>query len=283
MISTIRRSLGLHHSCCCDESERRARGGTDGWRADAGASAGASVERVNVSVLISRESAAQAVEAIGQQRAGVLPIFDASLQQRRSQGVSIATVVVASGRPASRFDALLSGSYAAAESAAFVGAEEREGRGRGGARQLQRRGADGVGGCGARTTLRICATCVAWTCWIPISREPRRCSIWANNQLLAGVATQIDVTRAEAQLAIAEQGRLQQATGAVSERAVVETPARSRPRRADETRGTSRCGGAGSDLFVFSDQQSAFAQTGRLLGGPAHAGAGENRRALREL
>ncbi len=72
----------------------------------------ASVERVGLNVLLSREAAAQAVEVANQQRSGNLPILTASAQQRRSQGVSIATVVVTSGRPANRFDALLSGSYA---------------------------------------------------------------------------------------------------------------------------------------------------------------------------
>src|SRR5215207_2309714 len=72
----------------------------------------ASVERVNLNVLLGRETAAQAVEAVRQQRSVLLPSINATVQQRRSQGVSIATVVVASGRPASRFDALITGSYA---------------------------------------------------------------------------------------------------------------------------------------------------------------------------
>ena len=71
-----------------------------------------SVERVSLNVLLGRESAAQALEAANQARASNLPTINASAQQRRSQGVSIATVVVTSGRPANRFDALLTGNYA---------------------------------------------------------------------------------------------------------------------------------------------------------------------------
>src|SRR5690606_16226134 len=70
------------------------------------------VDRVNLDVLLSREAAAQALQVVRQQRANILPNINASVQQRRSQGVSIATVVVASGRPASRFDALVTGNFA---------------------------------------------------------------------------------------------------------------------------------------------------------------------------
>ena len=69
------------------------------------------VEKVSLNVLLGRESAAQALEASNQARSANLPVINASAQQRRSQGVSIATVVVTSGRPANRFDALLSGNY----------------------------------------------------------------------------------------------------------------------------------------------------------------------------
>ena len=71
----------------------------------------ATVDRVSLEVLLSREAATQALEAVRQQRSTVLPILNASVQQRRTQNVSIATVVVASGRPASRFDALVTGNY----------------------------------------------------------------------------------------------------------------------------------------------------------------------------
>ncbi len=171
----------------------------------------ATVERVNVSVLLSRESAAQAVEAIGQQRAGILPILDASLQQRRSQGVSIATVVVASGRPASRFDALVSGSYALLNPQRLS------------ALKGVKAGAE-VARANYQVAVQSVLADVAATYFTHL-RNLRRLDVLdaniararallelASNQLKAGVATQIDVTRAEAQLAIAEQARLQQVT-----------------------------------------------------------------------
>ncbi len=222
-----------------------------------------SVERVNVSVLISRESAAQAVEAIGQQRAGVLPIFDASLQQRRSQGVSIATVVVASGRPASRFDALLSGSYALLNPQRLSALKSVKA-----AAEAARANYGAV----VQTVLADVAAN-----YFAHLRNQRRMDVLdsniarakalldlANNQLLAGVATQIDVTRAEAQLAIAEQGRLQQATALFQSELLLK-------RLLDLDLGAQlkledfKVRRAGSDLFVFSDQQSAFAKRADYL------------------
>lgn len=171
----------------------------------------ATVENVNVNVLLSREAAAQAVEAVNQQRSTTLPQLDAVVQQRRSQGVSIATVVVASGRPASRFDALVSGSYAllhpqrlSALRGARVGA------------QVARANYEAV--------IQDVLADVAETYFTHL-RNLRRLDVLdaniaraksllelARNQLAAGVATQIDVTRAEAQVAQAEQARMQQVT-----------------------------------------------------------------------
>ncbi|MGH7945061.1 MAG: hypothetical protein ACREF9_08645, partial [Opitutaceae bacterium] len=42
----------------------------------------ASVERVNLDVLLGREAAAQALEAVRQRRATILPIINGSVQQR---------------------------------------------------------------------------------------------------------------------------------------------------------------------------------------------------------
>lgn len=169
------------------------------------------VERVNVNVLLGRESAAQALEAVRQQRASILPNLSASAQQRRSQGVSIATVVVASGRPASRFDALLSGNYALYDPelrsvvrASRVGAE--------------------VAQANYQAIVQTVLADVADSYFAHL-RNLRRLDVLdaniarakslldlARNQFNAGVATQIDVTRAEAQVAQAEQARLQQVT-----------------------------------------------------------------------
>jgi outer membrane protein TolC len=171
----------------------------------------ATVDKVNINVLLSREAAAQALETVRQQRANVLPIINGSVQQRRSQGVSIATVVVASGRPASRFDALITGNYALFDPELLS------------ALKSSRVGAE-VAQANYYAVVQAVLTDVAGSYFTHL-RNLRRLDVLdaniararsllelARNQLNAGVATQIDVTRAEAQLAIAEQARLQQVT-----------------------------------------------------------------------
>lgn len=216
----------------------------------------ASVERVSVTVLLSREAAAQAFEVVNQQRAGVMPLVDASLQQRRSQGVSIATVVVASGRPASRFDGLLSGNYPllnmqrlSALRGAKTGAQAAEAN--------------------YQAVVQDIMTSVAQSYFANL-RNLRRLDVLdaniararallelARNQLAAGVATQIDVTRAEAQVAQAEQARLQQVTVLYQSELLLKRIldlesggqlklADFQVRRADAT------------LFTFSDKKTAF-------------------------
>lgn len=215
-----------------------------------------SVERVSVTVLLSREAAAQAFEVVNQQRAGVMPLVDASLQQRRSQGVSIATVVVASGRPASRFDGLLSGNYPllnmqrlSALRGAKTGAQAAEAN--------------------YQAVVQDIMTNVAQSYFANL-RNLRRLDVLdaniararallelARNQLAAGVATQIDVTRAEAQVAQAEQARLQQVTVLYQSELLLKRIldlqsggqlklADFQVRRADAT------------LFTFSDEKTAF-------------------------
>lgn len=172
------------------------------------------VERVSLAVLLSRESAVQALEAAHQQRAANLPNLSASLQQRRSQGVSIATVVVTSGRPANRFDALLSGNYALYNPSLRVLAE------------AARTGAE-VARANQAAALQAVLADVAGGYFLNLRNLRRREVLDANiaraqallglarGQFNAGVATQIDVTRAEAQLALAEQARLQHDTAAL--------------------------------------------------------------------
>ena len=215
-----------------------------------------SVESVSVTVLLSREAAAQAFEVVNQQRAGVMPLVDASLQQRRSQGVSIATVVVASGRPASRFDGLLSGNYPllnmqrlSALRGAKTGAQAAEAN--------------------YQAVVQDIMTSVAQSYFANL-RNLRRLDVLdaniararallelARNQLAAGVATQIDVTRAEAQVAQAEQARLQQVTVLYQSELLLKRIldlqsggqlklADFQVRRADAT------------LFTFSDEKTAF-------------------------
>ncbi|MSU51563.1 MAG: TolC family protein [Opitutus sp.] len=171
----------------------------------------ASVEKVNLTVLLSKETAGQAAEAVNQLRASTLPLIDASVQQRRSQGVSIATVVVASGRPASRFDALVSGSYS------LYNPQRRS-------NLRSVRAAAEVSQANYLFTVQNVMADVA-DAYFAHLRNLRRLDVLdsniararslyelARNQLNAGVATQIDVTRAESQVAIAEQARLQQVT-----------------------------------------------------------------------
>jgi outer membrane protein TolC len=216
----------------------------------------ASVEKVNLNVLLGRETAAQAIEVINQQRAATLPQVDAIVQQRRSQGVSIATVVVASGRPASRFDGVISGSYAllhpqrlSAVRGARVGA------------QVARANYEAV--------VQDVLAYVAETYFAHLRNARRLYVLDANiarakslldlarNQLAAGVATQIDVTRAEAQVAQSDQARLQQVTALYRSELLLKRLLDLEPggqlrladfqvRRADAT------------FFTFSDEKTAF-------------------------
>jgi outer membrane protein TolC len=216
----------------------------------------ATVERVNVNVLLGRESAAQALEAVRQQRAGILPSLSASAQQRRTQGVSIATVVVASGRPASRFDALISGNYALFDpelrsivKASRVGAE--------------------VAQASYQAIVQTVLADVA-DAYFAHLRNLRRLDVLdaniarakslldlARNQFNAGVATQIDVTRAEAQVAQAEQARLQQTTTLYQSELLLKRLLDFDPAgalRLDDFK-VQR---ASPSLFAFSEQKTAF-------------------------
>jgi outer membrane protein len=216
----------------------------------------ASVERVSLNVLLSQESRVQALEAVRQQRSTVLPFISASAQQRRSQGVSIATVVVASGRPASRFDALISGSYSlfdpellSALKAARVGAQ--------------------VAQANYNTVVQSVLTDVTETYFAHL-RNLRRLTVLdaniararslhqlARNQLDAGVATQIDVTRAEAQVAVAEQARLQQVTTLYQSELLLKRLLDIPPANA-LTLENFQVQRANPSLFAFSEQQTAF-------------------------
>jgi outer membrane protein len=216
----------------------------------------ASVETVNLTALLSRETALQAEEAIAQQRASLLPLIDATVQQRRSQGVSIATVVVASGRPASRFDALFTGSYA------LLNLQRRS------TLRSLRLGAE-ISKANYQFTVQNVMADVA-DAYFAHLRNLRRLDVLdaniararslhelARNQLNAGVATQIDVTRAESQVATAEQARLQQVTNVQRSELFlkrllgVEMPLELR--LADfQVRRTD------SNLFVFGAEKTAF-------------------------
>lgn len=215
-----------------------------------------SVERVSLNVLLSRETATQALEAVRQQRANVLPVINGSVQQRRSQGVSIATVVVASGRPASRFDALITGNYSlfdpellSALKSARVGAE--------------------VAKANYLSVTQTVLSDVAASYFAHL-RNLRRLTVLdanisrarslhdlARNQLNAGVATQIDVTRAEAQVAVAEQARLQQETAVYESELLLKRLLDISPASELRLEGFN-VQRANPSLFAFSEQQTAF-------------------------
>ena len=173
----------------------------------------ASAEGVNSAVLISREAAAQALEQANLARAGTLPIVNLTGTQRRSRNLTIlsTTGALSETRPSNRYDGRLTGSYALLNPQLLS------------ARQAGRIGAE-VAKVDVLVTVQAALTSVAQA-YFGHLRNLRRLDVLdaniararslhelARNQLKAGVATQIDVTRAEAQLAQAEQARLQQVT-----------------------------------------------------------------------
>lgn len=170
-----------------------------------------SVERANLNVLLGREAAVQALEQANLTRAGTLPNLNGTIQQRRSKAVPLTNTGATSPRPTNRFDALLNGSFSlfdlqrwTAHRAARVGVE--------------------VAQADYQAVVQTVLANVAQYYFAHL-RNLRRLEVLdsniararallelARNQLAAGVATQIDVTRAQAQLAQAEQARLQQVT-----------------------------------------------------------------------
>ncbi len=170
------------------------------------------VEGANVSVLLSREAGVQALAASNQQRAGLLPNVSLSAQQRRTESASVARNGVLTQTPATnRFDGRLVGNFALLnpqQIAAF---------------RASRAGV-AVAEAEYQATVQSVMSSVAQFFFTHL-RNLRRIEVLdanisrsralvelARNQLTAGVATQIDVTRAESLLAQAQQARLQQDT-----------------------------------------------------------------------
>ena len=171
----------------------------------------AAVERVNLNVLLSREAVVQAVEQATLARAPVLPIINGTAQQRRSLAVPLTNTGVTTARPTNRFEALLTGNLSLLDLQRWS------------ALRSARIGADVARADYANVIQSVLAS-VAQSYFTHL-RNLRRLEVLdaniararslydlARNQLNAGVATQIDLTRAEAQLAQAEQARLQQLT-----------------------------------------------------------------------
>ncbi len=170
----------------------------------------AQAEQTSLTVLISREVVAQAVEVAVQQRSNLLPQVTLDATQRRSRTASVGGALVSSGIN-NRFDAQLNGrvdlldperiaTYQAANAAVAVAK------------------------LGQAQTREIVLAAVAQAYFAHLRNLRRVEVLEANigrsksllqltqNRVNAGVATQIDVTRAEAQLALDEQARLQQDT-----------------------------------------------------------------------
>jgi outer membrane protein TolC len=180
------------------------------------------VEKVNVNVLVSRESISQAIATSNQQRVNLLPRVSLDAQQRRIHSVSVGAdrltdsgeTVVTDGGLINRFDGKLTGTYNLLSPAQIA------------AYRAARRGV-GVAESDYQRTLQSVLTNVAQTYFLHQRNQQRIVVLDANieraralldlakRQLDAGVATQIDVTRSEAQLAVAEQARLQQDTTVV--------------------------------------------------------------------
>ncbi len=169
------------------------------------------VERVNVNVLISRESIAQSLASVTRERADLLPNLDLQLEQRRTQGVQISGGVPQRNEPTNRFDGVVAGSFNLLSPTQIA------------SYRAARAGAQTARLDYAQTLQSVLAT-VAENYFAHLRNLQRIQVLDANimrarallnlaeRQLQVGAITQIDVTRAQAQLATAEQGRLQQDT-----------------------------------------------------------------------
>jgi len=167
-------------------------------------------EQTSLEVLIGRENVSQAVAGALRERSGLLPQVTLDATQRRSRTASVGGALVTSGIN-NRFDAVLNGRLELLDPeriATYKAATY----------------AVAVAELGQAQVREVVAAAVAETFFTQL-RNLRRIEVLdanisrsrslvelARNQLNAGVATQIDVTRAEAQLAIDEQARLQQDT-----------------------------------------------------------------------
>jgi len=170
-----------------------------------------SVEHVNLTVLLNREAIQQSIEQARITRVADLPIVTGAAQQRRTKSVPLTNTGATSPRPTNRFDALLNGSFPVVSWQNWSALSSAR-------KAIEVARADYDAG------LQIILSSVAQSYFTHL-RNLRRLGVLdaniaraqtlldlARNQLRAGVATQIDVTRAEAQLAQAQQARLQQET-----------------------------------------------------------------------
>lgn len=174
----------------------------------------ASVDKVNLNVLISREAVAQAIGAAGQQRSSILPQVTLDAEQRRQRSVQVSARGPSSGQPTNRFVASIGGNYtllSPSQIAAYRAAK----RGIAVAELDYQQALQDVLGSVAQTYFLHQRNLQRVAVFDANIERARALLDLARRQLGAGVATQIDVTRAEAQLAVAEQARLQQDTTVV--------------------------------------------------------------------
>jgi outer membrane protein TolC len=215
-----------------------------------------SVEKTNLTVLLSREAVVQALEQATATRAGILPIVTGTLQQRRTKSVPLTNTGATSPRPTNRFDALLNGSYSLVDLQRWS------------ATRSSRLGAE-VSQADYNAVVQAVLASVAQSYFTHL-RNLRRLEVLdanitrarslldlARNQLTAGVATQIDVTRAEAQLAQAEQARLQQVTADLQSelllKRAIDVPV-SRPLQLEDFK-VRRSDGT---LLIFAEDKTTF-------------------------
>lgn len=168
------------------------------------------VDRTSINVLLSREAVLQSIESARQQRSALLPDITLNATQVRRRTASIGGALVSSGIN-NRFDGTLNGRLEVLDAQNIA------------AYQAARLGIK-VSELDLEATRESVLASVADTYFQHLRNLSRIDVLDANiaraqalldlarRQVDAGVATQIDVTRAEAQLAAAEQARLQQDT-----------------------------------------------------------------------
>lgn len=170
----------------------------------------AAVDQASLSVLLSREALAQAIANAQQSRANLLPNVSLDATQRRARSASIGSTLARTG-VSNRFDLGLSGqlnlldpqniaAYQAARVAVDVAELDVEA-----ARETALATVAAVYFQHLRNLARMDVI------ESDIARAEALLEL-AERQTSAGVATQIDVTRAQAELAAAQQDRLQQQT-----------------------------------------------------------------------
>ena len=172
-------------------------------------------DSANVTVLLSREAAAQAVAVANQQRVGVLPNVGLRAQQGRANSVGIVNGAAVQFAPANNYNGKLTGSFTLLNPQQFS------------AWRAARTGA-AAAALDAQATLQTMLATVAEGYFAHLRNLQRIVVLDANieraqklltlaqNLLAGGVATQIDVTRADALVAQAQLARLQHQTTVVA-------------------------------------------------------------------